>query len=515
MLQLWRKINANNMLYRLAKAGNIGETFKTEHIIMPSKLPEMLHERGSIMYPLRLADMDLLEDASADIAHLAPLLEDEVKNNMLQHGFIAISHVWVDGKMDVKAPLCVKALDKLEAKYVWMDKICIDQKNDEEKSREIPKLKDYFKMAPLCILAAPNASAKSINDMDNNIIQLWNFHEVIENQTDGNSKLSHSMIAGYKNKMDGLIGELSSNGVLHHQWFTRIWTLPEMSVTRDLVITNGYEYAYLTPLIELIQNYSHTKSRKMFASEGIEACLDALRMAGGDESLKLSEALEASLGRTCLQEQDKIHALIGMVPSIIDLQVEYNRDMRETLSASCKLAYNKGDIDWILNTEPTYLGFPLYGTRFLCPLKSDNLWLNKECIKIVDNGIEISGSIHQINTWTHVSEINTISHKDKNTLLDIRRSCSLLAHSCDDIRGLVKSTGWIGTVSSNMFTTLLVIVFSRQKPQSDLSVVLPRDRDGITTVLVVSQKEYGWKKRYIGRSIVIGKSGKMGSILVV
>jgi hypothetical protein len=241
MLQLWRKINANNMLYRLGKSCNIGEISKLKHVDMPDKLAKMLHDRKSIVYPLRLADTKLLVSAARDDTIIAPPLED--MEYVMQQGFVTISHVWADGKLDVKAPLCKRVLDKLEAKYVWIDKICINQKDKEETSLEIPKLKDYFKMAPLCLLAAPDASNDSIKDMNDKITQLWKFHEIIENQTDPNSKLSHGMITNYREKMDALIGELSNNGVLHHQWFTRIWTLPEMSVTRDLILSNGSEYA--------------------------------------------------------------------------------------------------------------------------------------------------------------------------------------------------------------------------------------------------------------------------------
>lgn len=513
MLQLWRKINANNMLYRLGKACNVGETSKLDHVDMPAELAKMLHDRGSIVYPLRLADIELLGDVAAENASLAPLLED--MDHVMQQGFVTISHVWVDGKLDVKAPLCERALDKLEAKYVWIDKICINQRDEKETSSEIPKLKDYFKVAPLCLLAAPNASNESINDMDDKITQLWKFHEIIENQTNRDSKLSHGMITNYREKMDTLIGELSNNGVLHHQWFTRIWTLPEMSVTRDLIISNGSEYAYMTPLIELIQKYSQTKSREMFTNEGIGSCLEALRMAGGYAQFTLSEALEASVGRTCSQEQDKIHALVGMVPSIASLEVRYDRDMRETLSLSCKLAYKNGDMDWILNTDPTYCGLPIHGTRFLCPLKNDKLWLNRECIQLLDTGIELHASTNKIESWVHVSETSTIRHLDKDMLSEIRLSCSLLTYSCGDIRDLIKSTGWIGIVSSNIFTTVLTIVFSRQKPESNLSVILPHNKDGITTVFVGRKEEYGWKKVYIGRSIVMGKGGKIQKMLLV
>lgn len=500
MLQLWRKINANNMLYSLGSrrhAKTVEYQFPSR-VDMPVGISEALYECGMIIHPLRLANMNLLNSIVDEIA-ISPLSGDDVKHNVTQNGYVTISHVWADGKMDTKAPLCRNALVDLEARYIWMDKICIDQDEPDEVALEIPRLKDYYKVAPLCLLAV-TASDRSIVEMDGSITQLWKFHEVIESQAKSTSKLSYSMISAYREKMDVLIGQLARNGVLHHQWFTRIWTLPEMSVTQDLVVSNGDEYAYMTPLIKLIGKYGHVKSREMFAEEGIVGCFDTLRMTGGYTQFTLSEAMESSVGRTCSVVEDKIHALMGMVPSISGLPIEYDVGINKTLSASCKLAYDRGDVSWILNTGTTDKGFPVYGTRFLCPLHNDGLWLNHEHVTVGDTGITILGSSHLVESWVHIHEADSICGSGRLSH-DIALWSSLLSHTSSDIRELVRLAGWMGTASSTSFGLILVVVFCMSKPTPGLSVVMPSCvKEGIVTTLIVHEG----RKVHMGRSVVIG-----------
>lgn len=498
-LQLWRKINANNMLRCLRKrSSKVVESRFQKHISMPAKLPEVLDRYNAIAYPSRLADMDLLAEIAGNVI-VAPPVKDDIKPDILQHGYVTVSHVWVDGKMDVKAPLCESVLADLEAKYIWMDKICIDQDNADEVSAEVAGQSGYYRTAPLCLLAA-SVSSESIIEMDNDIARLWSFHEIIESQTESSSKLSYGMVSAYRERMDKLIGRLSRNGVLHHQWFTRVWTLPEMSVTQDLIVSNGEEYAYMTPLIELISKYGHVKSREMFADEGIAECFHTLRIAGGHEKFTLSEAIESCSGRACTIEEDKIYALTGMVPDIVTMPVKYGIGLEKALSLACRLAYANGDVSWMLNTTATNKGFPTFGTRFLCPLTNDKLWLDRKHVKIYDSGITVSGSVHAIESWTNIHEMGTICRNGRLSS-DVALWSNLLVHASSDIKELMKLTGWIGTASQTTFGLVLVVVFHSSKPMSGLSVVIPSCvKNGIVTVLVMDNG----KKVHIGRSVIVG-----------
>jgi hypothetical protein len=508
MLQLWRKINANNMLYSLGNRRHVKtvESRFTKHVDMPEGLSEALDRNKEIVYPLRLADKNLLKGIVDEIV-IAPESDDDIRQNVLKHGYVTISHVWIDGKMDTKGPLCKNALVDLEAEYVWMDKLCINQINKKEVSLEVPRLKDYYKTSPLCLLAV-STSTKSIIDMDNSITQLWNFHEIIKIQEKSPTRLSTGMIFAYKEKMGMLIGQLARNNVLHHQWFTRIWTLPEMSVTQDLIVSNGDQYAYLTPLIVLIRIYGHAKSREMFIDEGIVECYDALRMTGGYERFTLSEAIESSVGRTSGAVQDKIYALMGMVEEIKGLDLDYEADIDEILSRSCRLAYEEGDVTWILNTHVTKGGFPVYGTRFLCPLQNDKMWLTHDYVEIVQNGINIHGSKHHIESWTHIHNVHEMDvvHRGGRLSHDVVMWSNLLVHVSNDIKELVKLAAWIGIASSTSFGVILVVVFCMSRPVSDLSVVIPLCVGSeISTSLVVGKDKDGKIcKMHIGRSVIIG-----------
>jgi hypothetical protein len=189
-----------------------------------------------------------------------------------------------------------------------------------------------------------------------------------------------------------------------------------------------------------------------------------------------------------------------MVPNIATMPVKYGVGIEKALSVACRLAYDNGDVSWMLNTAITNRGLPTFGTRFLCPLTNDKLWLNYEHVKVYESNVTIYGSVHVVESWTNIHEMGTI-HKEGKLSSDVALWSSLLVHASSDIKDLMKFTGWIGIASSTFFGLVLVAVFHSSKPASGLSVIIPSCvKNGIATVPVIDNG----KKVHIGRSVIVG-----------
>ena len=82
---------------------------------------------------------------------------------------------------------CLLALRRRDVvRQLWVDAICINQKNTKERNEQVPRMdKIYGKAENVCIWLGEedSSSAKAIEFIKKRVLKLWEFDELIEDKT--------------------------------------------------------------------------------------------------------------------------------------------------------------------------------------------------------------------------------------------------------------------------------------------------------------------------------------------
>jgi len=114
-----------------------------------------------------------------------------------------------------------------EVRQLWVDALCIDQKNKEERNQQVPRMdKIYGSARNVCIWLgnATEDSKKAMEFIKNRVLQLWKFDELIENKD--MAKHWAALIT-----------------LMKRPWFSRRWVVQEIALSpRGGTIHCGKDY---------------------------------------------------------------------------------------------------------------------------------------------------------------------------------------------------------------------------------------------------------------------------------
>ncbi|KAI0442333.1 heterokaryon incompatibility protein-domain-containing protein [Xylaria telfairii] len=155
----------------------------------------------------------------------------------LQHTFVSLSYVWgseVTQHQSLQslpvaeyAPTIRDAIEvaaSLDFEWIWVDRICIDQKNEAEKSALIPFIKDIFAAAALTIVAACGDGAHG--GLSGSSRTVRRSETPLELQSKGEQPTALQLLPA-----------CPSFNTLHEEciWRTRGWTFEEQVFSRRLL----------------------------------------------------------------------------------------------------------------------------------------------------------------------------------------------------------------------------------------------------------------------------------------
>ncbi|KAE8382672.1 heterokaryon incompatibility protein-domain-containing protein [Aspergillus bertholletiae] len=186
------------------------------------------------------------------------------------------------------------------ARTIWVDAICIDQDNDDEKSIQIPLMRAIYAQADRVIVWLGEA----IEDGDN---ALKRIHRLAEDQ----SLQDKSLLAQSHKTSDDACLKL-----LQREWFQRIWVLQEVGVARYISIIcgsvqiNGHVFCeglsilgYSLDLPRTIRPVVHLIKGALFRpSYEIDSC----------GTLAIGELLDMYRNHHATILHDKVYALLGL-----------------------------------------------------------------------------------------------------------------------------------------------------------------------------------------------------------
>lgn len=125
--------------------------------------------------------------------------------------------------------------------YLWVDCVCLNQDNEEEIAKEIPKMYEYYKSARKCYI---------LMDMD----EVWDPQEIVDNLKFVDHILAHmrgAALASEAKLTDNLTKRLST-------WAYAEWAFPlEVSIVKSAAIDMGVLNCYATCINRVISIFDN------------------------------------------------------------------------------------------------------------------------------------------------------------------------------------------------------------------------------------------------------------------
>ncbi|KAH6642531.1 heterokaryon incompatibility protein-domain-containing protein, partial [Boeremia exigua] len=221
--------------------------------------------------------------------------------------YIALSYTWGPAfpnypirvnrrKLHIRANLHAFLQGFAGRGYIWIDQICIDQSNPEEKNHQVRMMAQIYR------------------DCDSMIIWLGSKDHAFREAAD-------EFI--YKQRPHSL------SVLLHDDYFTRLWVVQEVLLARAVrIICRGMSghveipwndvHAVATGSARWLQQHGHTKAvLALIANQGMNRY----------EGLRLTIARFA--GYECENPRDKVYGLLGIVKPKERLEVDYTKSVQD------------------------------------------------------------------------------------------------------------------------------------------------------------------------------------------
>ncbi|KAI4221592.1 MAG: hypothetical protein L6R36_006800 [Xanthoria steineri] len=195
---------------------------------------------------------------------------------------------------------------------LWIDQICVNQKNLEERGKQVLRMPDIYSLAQgVIVWLGPeeddsNVAMEVINDIGLNVTVDW---ELLQYRVDPCSSLdSHGLNLSPQQW-------LSIMNLLSRSWFDRLWVVQEICLARKWVrMVCGFK---ITPFVTfgnaigyLEGKYNRITDREMETLFGIRR-LFALKAWGGP---RLEYVLHETRHRECKDKKDRVYAVLSLLP---------------------------------------------------------------------------------------------------------------------------------------------------------------------------------------------------------
>lgn len=246
--------------------------------------------------------------------------------------YIALSYCWSEWSNEILLQQILARLShRLGIRHFWVDRWCIDQDSEDDKAREIPRMRDYYRGASAClVLVGPDAKQFGCVPQQAGVI------------------LSASQ--QLRLNKDGLRSVFSSS------WSSRVWTMQEALMSRQTIFAvqdqlidgdfisellayaewahNGttricgcYRWNPRLPVVVEPLHFRVNKGelviiRSIFGGDHQYAELSS---SNGMVLMSFEEALAMSAGRSASIAEDQIYGVLGISIGGERISVEYGK----------------------------------------------------------------------------------------------------------------------------------------------------------------------------------------------
>ncbi|TVY26485.1 Heterokaryon incompatibility protein 6,OR allele [Lachnellula hyalina] len=277
----------------------------------------------------------------------------------------ALSYVWgdegeqlpifIDGKRHWVTPNCRAALRRLREIGVvclWVDAICINQRDESEKRDQLALMRDIYHFADEVVIWLGYSELEAKRDRHRKQIETLAFALIRVLDSKANSYMEDSirlLVQGSKREP----AWRALGKILMHKWFERLWTYQELLVAaKASFVFQYYHIAYdkvLNPAMALWEfllqhDYINTgplpnlRPALLAASRRSKAwrCYD--RDSGQLRNRTLLDVLQDTLHLECSNPKDRVFAIMGLVKDRLNrtIRLDYGQSVA-TLYTMCAL----------------------------------------------------------------------------------------------------------------------------------------------------------------------------------
>jgi hypothetical protein len=247
--------------------------------------------------------------------------------------------------MNTKIHIIIKCSILIGFRYAWIDTICINQLDEQEKNQQIPLMGKFYSQskAVLCLLGHTN---------------LKYFHYVIDETY---SKFNDRIIE--RNSINMLINhmfnELGDTGIINEQWFGRVWTLQEIVLpNRSYAVGKDYNIIdirnCLLKLAEMIE-YVYKNKLPPGLNDFSYLITTANIVLKGPTKRTALDILRAVSKRQCLISHDKIYGILGLFYDIEEkIIVNYQKPFYEIIREFLIEIGKSGDWTWLAHNNESF-----------------------------------------------------------------------------------------------------------------------------------------------------------------
>ncbi|EPE31772.1 Heterokaryon incompatibility protein, putative [Glarea lozoyensis ATCC 20868] len=287
--------------------------------------------------------------------------------------FEAISYTWqgqsstesiiVDDKRLAVTPGVLEIAKYLgsfyEPRYIWIDGVCINQQNLDEKNVQVPLMKEIYLQSYRVILwLGPQYQVKDAHLARRLLCQL--VYGKVEYDAD-----RRKFLEGLRKKRDP--GLLAAVKLFSHPWFSRTWVLQEMALARKLAMVYGticldwplvdsgiqimldpYTVGF-TQMEHRLIGITGMELRERFRNLNTAWFMTVVRQhVQSKQRVSLGLLLGKSITLEATDSKDKVFALLGLIT--LDLYQNYTPDYKTPiadvyLDVMCRLLGSKDPSD--------------------------------------------------------------------------------------------------------------------------------------------------------------------------
>jgi len=270
----------------------------------------------------------------------------------------ALSYVWGSeanpkiislngGHMPITRNLA-EALDHLSIsdrpRKLWVDALCINQKDCSEKSQQIQKMKDIYARAKRVVVFIG-----VLGMVTQHLLQRL---ENLEDEDKLPSRLSRWTASGSRIVADPSFPLIEDekrllNELAQLPWFRRVWVIQEVAVAREVIVQTGHTTISWSNFVAALEKCVDNEEMKSII-EGV-GMINAIRTARSREPyhMDLIVLLEQFRHRKATDERDKVYALLGLTSSslaqeaVIQVVPDYSKSAADIYMSLTRQYINK------------------------------------------------------------------------------------------------------------------------------------------------------------------------------
>jgi hypothetical protein len=235
------------------------------------------------------------------------------------------------------------------SRLIWIDSICINQKNTKERTDQIKLMQTIYGKATrvtICLGNAPDA------DLARMLIHKLFFQTFWRVPSAWNEAIMTSYMNGLKDNGGGTSPEwLALRRLLQNPWFERCWVVQELTLASKVLLIYGGHYIDWEMLLSLMQFFIQEQSTitlMMLVKDGEhgsalpvglfngQVMANFRRMYHQNETLQLHKVLRRCITFRATDPRDRVFALQGITEAAKNIPIDYELDIEEVLINTAK-----------------------------------------------------------------------------------------------------------------------------------------------------------------------------------